>query len=106
MIRVVVRPRHRCFDRGPPRNRFRLQRRQETKVEITVAERGMNLRRFKGHWCSNWVEQGCIEDCSLVEVFGMIRQTRDGSLPQPLDSVRSPQRFTSIFPLLVVAARL
>ena len=30
--------------------------------------------------CSNGIEKCCVEDCSLVEVFGVIRQTRDGRL--------------------------
>src|SRR6266478_1183143 len=86
VIRVVVRPWDRCFDRRPTRDHVRFQRRQETKVEIVIAERGMNLPRFEGYRCSNRVEQGCIEDCSLIEIFGVIRQTRDGSLAQPLSS--------------------
>src|SRR5260221_7734001 len=99
-------PRPRCFDRGHTGNHLRPQRRQKTKVEIVVAERGMNLRRFDGCWCSNRVEQVCIEDCSLIEIFRVIRQTREGSLPQPLQFVRFQKRFSSIFHLLTDAGTL
>src|SRR5258708_38367672 len=66
----------------------------------------MNLRRFDGCWCSNRVEQVCIEDCSLIEIFRVIRQTRDGRLAQPLQFVWFPQRSSSIFYLLTDAGTL
>src|SRR5258708_10892882 len=75
-------------------------------MEIVVAEWGMNLRRFDGRWCSNRVEQVCVEDCALIEILRVIRQTRDGRLAQPLQFVWFPQRSSSIFYLLTDAGTL
>src|SRR5258708_2993324 len=75
-------------------------------MEIVVAEWGMNLRRFDGRWCSSRVEQGWGEDCGLIEMLRVIRQTRDGRLAQPLQFVWFPQRSSSIFYLLTDAGTL
>src|SRR5258707_1163958 len=55
---------------------------------------------------SNSIEQCCVEDCSLVEVFGVIRQTRDGSLTQSLQFVGFRERPGSIFYLLADSGTL
>src|SRR5260370_34900361 len=77
-VRVVIRPCYCGFDRSPMRNRLRFQRRQKTEVKIVIAEwpRGF-LVWLSSHRSSNRIEQSGIEDCSPLDVLGMIRQPCD-----------------------------
>src|SRR5260370_24765965 len=66
----------------------------------------MSLRLIDRQWCFNSVQECCIEDCSLAEVFGVIRQTRHGALAESLQFVGFRQRLGSIFDLSADAGTL
>src|SRR5260370_40631235 len=59
----------------------------------------MSLSLIDRRWCFNSIEECCIEDGSLAEVFGVIRQTRHGGLAESLQFVGFGQRRGSIFHL-------
>src|SRR5882762_3522558 len=66
----------------------------------------MNLSLIDRQWSFNSVQECCIEDCSLAEVFGVIRQTRHGALAESLQFVGFGQRLGSIFHLPADAGTL
>src|SRR6266403_4267842 len=106
MLLVVVRPGYHGFDHRSSGTHPRVQRCQETDVKIVITEQSVSLRLIDGRGHSNSIEQCCIEECSLVEVFGVRRQTREGGFAQSSQFVGFKERLSSIFHLLPHAGTL
>src|SRR6266403_616107 len=59
-----------------------------------------------GNWRCNRIEQSCIEDRTLIEIFGMIWQARNSGFAESLQLVWFPERLRRVFYLLTNARAL